>query len=276
MRKIRFMLLAMLIGIAVVFAGCNEPLDAQVKVNIGNKDNYVNCTSEENFMLAMENLEPPENSEEQNQPITVKLTLKINLTLTEGLLNPESETPNNKVEANALINAMFSFDEKLGLATKVSVNLGEDKKVYEIYIKDGYVYLNDEKQKVKVEMSEIMGEDSLIPDFDLEEVVEPFKNVIQDYTKQKVLKNEEKSIYQLEVGENQNIYVVLNNNQIKQLYVDFEEFDLSKIVGGFMPQLEVALSGIKADLNLAMEINSSNITYPSLNEYKEPSEEEVA
>ena len=282
-KSFKFIVLAMLLCVGFVFTGCGGgQLDSQVKVDVGNEKDYVACTEQDNFMVAMESLENSEDAgseeTEEAKTQTIKFTISAKLELVEGLINPEAEDPTAKVEVSLLANAMISMyeendEEKVGAAAKITLNVGEEKVVYELYLKDNYLYANNGEEKIKVDMSEMMGdESSSMPDFDPSVIIDPIMEAVQNFEQQKVLKKGSKSIYQLELGEGQYLYIVINENAISQVYVQLNDFDISGLLTAISPELEM-LGEMPLDFEISLELSESAIQYPTFDEYKDPTAE---
>lgn len=291
-KSFKFIVLAMLLCVGFVFAGCGAgQLNSQVKVDVGNEKDYVACTEQDNFMVAMESIETPdkedgEETEEDVEPVTtVKFTLKLNVELMEQIIDPESETPTEKVMVDVMVNAMLSVDPNVedeknavSFAAKATLNVGDDKEVYELYYNEGFLYVNDGDEKVKVDISEMMGEGSApeMPEFDMEEIVSPIMEAVSNFEKQKVLKSGEKSIYQIELAENQYVYIVIDKNEIKQVKVQLADFNVSEIISMVSPQFALMMGDLTVDFELALELSESRIQFPSFDDYNVPQNEEVA
>jgi len=267
-KSLKFIMLAMLLCVGFVFTGCTGgQLDTQVKVNIGEEEDYIAVTSEEeSFMSVMQNMQP---SEEMTST-TIKFTIKADLSIPTGV---GSAT----MTANLVANVMVEIgEESIGAAAKATVTVGEEKAVYEVYYKDGYVYLNGGEMKVKMSTEDMMGDsgegESTTPEFDSSQIKSMIMEIMQDHTKQKVAVEGNTTRYMIAANEDTNLYIIVKNNKVSQAYAEVEDINLAEVVSQISPEIAEEMPPISMDMTLALELTSNSINYPSFDGYIDNSE----
>lgn len=266
-KKIKIALLAMLLCVGLIFTGCGGQLDSDVNVNIGNEADYVACTENQDIMTVL--MQESETPEEETNTQSVKVTLKVKLTVPTGV---GTETTTIDIKANVLVEVTLVDDETVfGLACKVTATTEEGTEVYEVYIKDGYLYVSDGDDKVKCLLSDLINEDDIASSElidSLSTIIDELGDILGDYTKQKVTADGSKYMIDLD---GVNLYIILKDNQFAQLYLTVSDLDLGDIIGTIAPDASLAVEGAKVDFTIALELGTTKIDFPSLEEYTEDS-----
>lgn len=264
-KKIKIALLAMLLCVGLIFTGCGGQLDSDVNVNIGNEADYVACTENQDIMTVL--MQESETPEEETNTQSVKVTLKVKLTVPTGV---GTETTTIDIKANVLVEVTLVDDETVfGLACKVTATTEEGTEVYEVYVKDGYLYVSDGEDKVKCLLSDLIDEDDIVSSEligSLSTIIDELGDVLGDYTKQKVTADGSKYMIDLD---GVNLYIILKDNQFAQLYLTVSDLDLGDIIGTIAPDASLAVEGVKVDFSVALELGTTKIDFPSLEEYTE-------
>lgn len=266
-KKIKIALLAMLLCVGLIFTGCGGgQLDSDVNVNIGNEADYVACTENHDIMTVL--MQESETPEEETNTQSVKVTLKVKLDVPTGV---GTETTTIDIKANVLVE--ITLDEEgepnVGLACKVTATSEEGTEVYEIYVQDGYLYLNNGEDKAKCLLSDLINEDDVASSELMESlstIIGELGNILGDYTKQKVTADGSK--YMIDI-DGVNLYIILKDNQFAQLYLTVSDLDLGDIVSAIEPDATMAVEGIKVDFTIALELGTTTIDFPSFEEYTE-------
>lgn len=266
-KKIKIALLAMLLCVGLIFTGCGGQLDSDVNVNIGNEADYVACTENNDIMTVLS--QESETPEEETNTQSVKVTLKVKLTVPTGV---GTETTTIDIKANVLVEVTLVDDETVfGLACKVTATTEEGTEVYEVYVKDGYLYANDGEDKVKCLLSDLINEDDIGSSeliSSLSTIIDELGDILGDYTKQKVTADGSKYMIDLD---GVNLYIILKDNQFAQLYLTVSDLDLGDIIGTIAPDASLAVEGAKVDFTIALELGTTKIDFPSLEDYTEDS-----
>lgn len=264
-KKIKIALLAMLLCVGLVFTGCGGQLDTDVNVNIGNEADYVACTENHDIMTVL--MQESETPEEETTAMSVKATLKVKLDVPTGV---GEETTSVDIKANVLVE--ITLDEEgeanVGVACKITATTEEGSEVYEIYVKDGYLYVNDGEDKEKCLLSDLIDEDASSSELvsNLSSMIVELEEVLGDYTKQKVTADGSKYMIDLD---GTNLYIILKDNQFAQLYISASEVDLADLVGTIVPDAASYVQGIKVEFSFALELGNTTIDFPSLDDYVE-------
>lgn len=266
-KKIKIALLAMLLCVGLIFTGCGGQLDSDVNVNIGNEADYVACTENNDIRTVLS--QESETPEEETNTQSVKVTLKVKLTVPTGV---GTETTTIDIKANVLVEVTLVDDETVfGLACKVTATTEEGTEVYEVYVKDGYLYANDGEDKVKCLLSDLINEDDIGSSeliSSLSTIIDELGDILGDYTKQKVTADGSKYMIDLD---GVNLYIILKDNQFAQLYLTVSDLDLGDIIGTIAPDASLAVEGAKVDFTIALELGTTKIDFPSLEDYTEDS-----
>lgn len=246
-------LLAMLLCVGFVFTGCGSQLDTDVSVNIGNDADYVACSETNNFVTAMEGFETPETFTQ-----SIKFTLKANLAGQEGkdFTNPDF-----------YVNVILEMTEdSFGVAAKIKMNVEGEQQTAEIYVKENVLYINDGTSKISMSLEDMMGGSGQTPEFDMETMMQPVMDAMQNWETQKV--NADGSIYMLDV-EGTKLYLVIKENMVHQAYAEMNGFDLGAILEVFDPSM--AEGAPTLDVSVGMEFVTNGIDYPSFEGYTDAS-----
>lgn len=264
-KKIKIALLAMLLCVGLVFTGCGGQLDTDVNVNIGNEADYVACTESNAIMTAV--AQEPDSPEATPTTQAIKFTLKVKMTMPTGI---DDETTTVDVKANVVLEVTeVEGDSKMGLACKLEATTPEDgTQVYEIYIKDGYLYANDGTEKMKMSLSDIPTDDSSTSTLidAIIDVVGDITESINDYTKQKVTADGSK--YMVDVN-GTNIYFIIKDQQVAQVYVKVTDISLADIMAVINPEIADSVPEIMIEYSIGLEVVSNKIDYPSFDDYEE-------
>lgn len=248
-KGLKFTLLAMLLCVGLVFTGCGSQLDTAVSVNIGNTEDYVACTETNNFMTAMENFEAPETTAQ-----SIKFTLKACLS-GEG----EADFANPEFYVNVILEIT---EDSFGVAAKIKMSVEGEQQSAELYIKENVLYVNDGTSKISMSLEDMMGGSSEIPEFDMETLMQPVMEAMQNWESQKV--NADGSIYMLDVTGTK-LYIVIKENMVHQAYAEIENLDLAAILESIDPSM--AEGAPTLDLSVGMELVTNSIDYPSFDGY---------
>ena len=250
----KFTLLAMLLCVGLVFTGCGSQLDSDVSVNIGNDADYIACTETNNFMTAMENFETPETFAQ-----SIKFTIKANFAAAE-----KEDFSNPDFYLNVILEAT---ENSFGVAAKLQMVVENTKQTAELYVKENVLYVNDGTNKISMSLEDMFGGAGETPEFDMETMMQPVFEAMQNWETQKV--NADGSIYMLDL-DGVGIYIVLKEGAVHQIYTEVTGLNLAEMLPMLDPDMTSMIPTL--DISLGMELVANSIDYPSLEGYTDYSD----
>lgn len=251
-------MLALFVSFAFILSGCGNQLDAQVKVNVGEKEDYVAVTEETAFNM--------EEVQVDTTASSIKFTMKASA---EELDMGEGSPVAMSFLLNCIIEVPTQEGDELGVALKVSMSMGSESQESTLYIKGGEVFIESMGEKFKMPLDQLLpsgeGSDEA---FDTSALEEFFVGIMTDEDlQQKVLVSGTTAKYLFEL-DGQELYIIVKDGKLSQAYLALTNLNIAEVLALISPEAADGVPPIVMDeLSVAVEIGNAKISYPNAKDY---------